>query len=401
MNKLLEPLRNRRVYILDSPRELGQASPIYPFAAGEHVLTEYLDLLLNRIHVDFIEIDNPMGSSVKTRHAVIATSNYENIVIHVRAHPADVEHLVKNIENAKNIAIFTSAKPEDLGISPNKHFSRTTETLKLLLDLSFNVRFAVENFYVNCRDKRTKERVLNLYRVALNLGVHELDLPDTSGLSNPLEMYMMTRSFTETLKDKDIRLHIHSHASPGHEPLEKAVFALAGIATVNREVCIHTTINGRAERGYIPSLIDTAVRLRELGAKTNIKFGELINLYNIYSKLFWWSPGFNGLHPPIWLDPSINAHYSGTHYSKILRNSTDYDSNPVIQPSTKISHVSGKYIIKSIAKKLSIKVANNLETSRKIRETLSSREALKYISPNGQLNEVEVLRETMEKGGKH
>ncbi len=390
--ELLEPFKKQRIYVLDSPRELGQSSPLYPFASGDQVFTEYLDLLLNKIHVDFVEIDNPVGSSTKTRHAVIATSKYKKVVIHLRAHSFDVDYLIKNVKEARNVAVFTSANSNDLKMSWEKHFSEVINALTYLLDSSLNVRFAVENFFVNSRNKKLRKKMFKLYKEAVYLGVHELDLPDTSGLSNPLEMYKLSRCLIETFRNEEVTIHIHSHASPGHEPLEKAVFALAAVLAAKKKACIHTTINGRAERGYIPSLVDVTVRLKELGAKTKINFKELLNLYPLYLKLFWWSPAFNGLHPPIWLDPSVNAHYSGTHYSKILMDSSDYDSNPFSKSSIKISHVSGKHVIASLTKKYSIKT-DSKKASLKLREILSTREAFRYLSSNGELKELSLLEE--------
>ena len=201
---------------------------------------------LSRIGVEYIELVNPMASSLAFEECSrIANLGLDSKVLtHIRAHMDDVRAAVKTGVDGVNIYMATSPQlaPHSHGKNIKEVIARALDVVQLAKEAGKEVRFSCEDAF-----RSNLDDILTVYKAMAEAGVDRVGVADTVGVATPPAVrHVMARVRATVGPTCGIEFHTHNDTGCA---VSNAYMALLGGATH-----IDTTVLGIGERNGITPL---------------------------------------------------------------------------------------------------------------------------------------------------
>lgn len=319
--------RSRPLEIIDTTLREGQQTSLlhdysrYYFSQQDKVEIAQALILYG---VKFLELFAPIVSPQEAadfkaikdiRNELVVQKGYTFLLMHVRAHPRDVEAAIEAGCDGLNMYIGTS--PQSQTFNHGKDLEQITrQAQNLLEDVRRNhsrllLRFSGEDAF--------RTPLENLFRVydPLIPYVDRLGMPDTVGVATPERVAERVLAFRERYPHTPLEIHFHDDRGFG---LINALTAVrAGAQYVN------TTLLGLGERSGITSM--TAL-LFNLFLDREYDLLEGYNLRGSYPINVLTADKLNMLVPskePVCL--TNRTHTAGVHQGAVLRHASTYEAH--------------------------------------------------------------------------
>lgn len=299
----------KRVQVLDSTIREGEQTPGVSFTPEEKLR---LCAALDRAGVDAIELGHP-GAAPGVDRAIelIAGARLSaELVVHCRAHPADVERAGRL--PVGRLALFLGTSPSHLEgklrISQGEALRRVGDTVAAAVASGKRVRFSAEDAF------RTDPGFLTeVVAAAAAAGADHIGLPDTVGVAQPRTVRQMFGRVSRAVPG--VALDAHCHDDLGLA-VANTLAALAGGAT-----CVHVTVNGLGERCGLAAMAPVVMALRLLDGVHTVDPAALLGLSRMVEEM-------SGV-PVSPLAPIVGRHSfsntGGAHTSGVTREPTCYE----------------------------------------------------------------------------
>jgi len=186
-----------------------------------------------------------------------------------RALAARVQHLSISVSASETHSRKNTNKSVDEALEG------ITPTLEKALAAGIGVRAGIQSA-LGCgfEGRIDPAQVLRIARIYSDIGVHEINIADTAGLSNPVRTYELCSRVREAI-DPKIRLSLHLHDTRGLGLANMVAGLQAGVAIFD------AAVGGLGGCPFIPSATgniateDAVHALEEMGVKTGIDWRKL------------------------------------------------------------------------------------------------------------------------------
>ncbi len=353
----------RQVEILDTTLREGEQ-----FSRAHFTFQHKMDIAmaLARFGVEYIEVGSPVSypNALQEVTELVQTladkQSYTRVLVHCRCAQEDVDMALQTGAYGINLFMGTSSFLQNA--SHGKNIQEVTKIAIRMVEYVKSqgrfVRFGAEDAF------RTDLKDLLYICAALDeVGVDQVDFPDTVGGATPFEVYDRIREFTKRFKFKS---EFHGHNDTG------CAVANAHAALEAGAICINTTVLGIGERNGICSTSGLVGRLYSLDpalvAKYNLK--ELPKLDRLLATIL----GVPIPHDMPVTAPNAFTHKAGIHTKAILKDSQAYE---VLKPEDFgikrtldiASRITGKHAIAARAGELGITLPDEAlaEITEKVR----------------------------------
>ena len=186
-----------------------------------------------------------------------------------RALAARVQHLSISVSASETHSRKNTNKSVDEALEG------ITPTLEKALAAGIGVRAGIQSA-LGCgfEGRIDPAQVLRIARIYSDIGVHEINIADTAGLSNPVRTYELCSRVREAI-DPKIRLSLHLHDTRGLGLANMVAGLQAGVTIFD------AAVGGLGGCPFIPSATgniateDAVHALEEMGVKTGIDWRKL------------------------------------------------------------------------------------------------------------------------------
>lgn len=304
----------QQVEILDTTLREGEQ-----FSRSHFNFSQKLEIAqaLARFGVEYIEVGSPISYPNALQETIQMVKLLEEkkarskVLIHCRCNKEDVDIALETGAYGINLFMGTSKflQKASHGKSIQEVAKLATSMVEYVKGKGRFARFGAEDAF------RTDLKDLLYICAALDeVGVDQVDFPDTVGGATPFEVYDRLREFTKRFKFK---VEYHGHNDAG------SAIANAHAAMEAGAVCVNTTVLGIGERNGICPMSGLVARLYSLDpqlvAKYNLK--ELPKVDKLVATIL----GLPIPHDMPITAPNAFTHKAGIHTKAILQDSQTYE----------------------------------------------------------------------------
>jgi homocitrate synthase len=272
---------------------------------------------LSRFGVEYIELGSPRSypNALEELTKIVTTLKEKNsrskVLVHCRVHEEDVDLALQT--GAYGINLFMGTSNILQKASHGKNIKQVAELaanmVKFVKGQGRFARFGCEDaFRTDLKD------LLYVCEALDDVGIDQVDFPDTVGGATPFEVYQRIGEFTRRFKFK---VEFHGHNDTG------CAVANAHAALEAGAHCINVTVLGIGERNGITSLSGLVGRLysldRDLVSHYNLK--EMPKLDKLLAQIL----GVPIPHDMPVTAPNAFTHKAGIHTKAILQDSQAYE----------------------------------------------------------------------------
>lgn len=200
---------------------------------------------LTQVGVDRIEVSNPASEHIfKDLRELIKIPNRPIFLAHVRNKLSDIQVAIDiGVEGVNILCNSMAERLKSMGISFEDHLSTLQQSIMTAQNKGLEVRVGSEHYFSAIGED--KERALQIYRVADELNVDRISVPDTKGIANPWDVAEEI-SFLRSIFKADLEVHFHNDY---FQSVSNGLVALQQGAN-----WVDTTIGGIGERSGITPL---------------------------------------------------------------------------------------------------------------------------------------------------
>ena len=342
----------RGVEILDTTLREGEQ-----FSRAHFTFNQKLEIALSlaRFGVEYIEVGSPVSypNALEELTKLVNTLAQKNtpskVLVHCRTNQDDVDMALATGAYGINLFMGTSKflQKASHGKSVEEVTNLACNMIEYVKGKGRFVRFGAEDaFRTDLKD------LLYLCSALDEVGVDQVDFPDTVGGATPFEVYDRIREFTKRFKFK---VEYHGHNDTG------CAVANAHAALEAGAHCINVTVLGIGERNGICSLSGLVSRLYSLDRTLLEKYNllELPKLDRMVATML----GVPIPHDMPVTAPNAFTHKAGVHTKAILQDSQAYE---VLRPEDFgikrtldiASRITGKHAIAARARELEVELAD-------------------------------------------
>ncbi len=310
---------------------------------------------LARFGVEYIELGSPVSypNALQELTTLVTTLKEKNsrskVLVHCRCNKEDVDLALETGAFGINLFMGTSnfLQKASHGKSIKEVTRLACEMVEYVKARGKFVRFGAEDAF-----RTDLSDLLYICSALDEVGVDQVDFPDTVGGATPFQVYDRLREFTGRFKFK---VEFHGHNDTGCAVANAHAALEAGAA------CINVTVLGIGERNGICSLSGLIGRLYSLDK-------ELLHKYNLrelprVDKLVAHMLGIPIPHDMPVTAPNAFTHKAGIHTKAILQDSQAYE---VLRPEDFgikrtldiASRITGKHAIAARAGELGISLSD-------------------------------------------
>ncbi|MCW5942616.1 MAG: 2-isopropylmalate synthase [Fimbriimonadaceae bacterium] len=309
-----------RVHVFDTTLRDGEQSP------GVRLATEQkleIGRALVEIGVDVIEAGFPISSPGDFESVAILSRELKGVTICAlsRARERDIEVAADALKFAERARIHTG-----LGVSDNhlRHKLRMTREEALAAGVAA-VRYARRlvddvEYFMEDSGRADRDYVYRVVESVIEAGATVINVPDTTGYTDPGEYGALIRGIVENVPNSDRAVFsCHCHNDLGMATAN----TLAGVLGGARQV--EVTVNGIGERAGNTALEEVVIALhvrRDLfGCETRIVTNRLLPL----SRLVAQHTGMVVQRNKAVVGANAYAHSSGIHQDGVLKERSTYE----------------------------------------------------------------------------
>ncbi len=300
--------KSRRISIFDTTLRDGEQTPGVSFNHDEKMNIAYK---LNDAGIDIIEAGFPAVSDDELKTIKDINTNIDNICSLARCNINDINKVIESDSPFIHLFIATSDihMKYKLKMSRDEVYNRIIKSIDYAKAHGLKIIFSPED--------ATRTDMSFLHDIITNIKVQTVNIPDTTGIMNPISMYYFISMIKEFSKTK---ISVHCHNDFGMATAN----TLAGLMAGADEAQV--TVNGIGERAGNASLEETLVSIYGfLNSYTGInpeKIPELAKYVADASKIF---PQKNKAIT----GENAFTHEAGIHVHGIINNPATYESiNP-------------------------------------------------------------------------
>ena len=312
-------------------------------------------LALARFGVEYIEMGSPVSYPTAqqelTQIVEVLAEKFPKtkVVVHCRCNKDDVDKALETGAYGINLFMGTSSYLQKA--SHGKNIAEVTRlATEMVLYVKSKGRFA--RFGAEDAFRTNLDDLLYICAALDEIGVDQVDFPDTVGGATPFEVYDRIREFARRFKFK---IEYHGHNDTG------SAIANAHAALEAGAICINTTVLGIGERNGICPTSGLIGRLYSLDpslvAKYNLK--ELPKLDRLVATML----GVPIPHDMPITAPNAFTHKAGVHTKAILQDSQAYE---VLKPEDFgirrtldiASRITGKHAIAARATEIGVTLSD-------------------------------------------
>ncbi len=160
---------------------------------------------LNNIGVDMMEVSNPFGDEVRQNLKVLTAINPRpNFLAHIRNKIGDVEASLGLVDGVNILCIADEERLSGMGLTIEEHLSHLQQCVLLAKQKKLETRVGVEHYFTG-----NKERALSIIKLADQLGVDRISIPDTLGIAMGWDVAKEIAYIRQQVK-ADIEVHFHN-----------------------------------------------------------------------------------------------------------------------------------------------------------------------------------------------
>lgn len=198
--------------------------------------------VLGAIGIDRVEVSNPFGRETReTLEELIRIENRPPFLAHVRNRSTDIEAAIDlGVEGVNILCITDEERLTGMGISLEEHLGHLQQNVKLAKENGLQTRVSVEHYFNGDREK-----AMRVFRIADDLGVDRIGVPDTLGIAMSWEIIRDIVYIRRNIK-ADIEVHFHNDTGGSVSNAFAALHAGAN--------WVDATLGGIGERTGITSL---------------------------------------------------------------------------------------------------------------------------------------------------
>lgn len=198
--------------------------------------------ILGAIGVDRVEVSNPFGQETReTLEQLIRIKNRPTFLAHVRNRSTDIQAAIElGVEGVNILCITDEERLAGMHSSLEEHLGHLQQNVRTAQQSHLQTRVSVEHFFHS-----DKEKALRVYRVADDLGVDRIGIPDTLGEAMSWEVADDIGWIRKNIR-ADIEVHFHNDTGGA---VSNAITALHAGAN-----WVDTTLGGIGERTGITPL---------------------------------------------------------------------------------------------------------------------------------------------------
>jgi 2-isopropylmalate synthase len=314
------------IQIFDTTLRDGEQSPGFSMDSEEKLR---LARQLERLGVDVIEAGFPIASRTDAEAVSRIAKEIHGcrIAALARAKQEDIDAALGALESARRPRLHVFLATSDLHL----HYKLRATRAEVLDTVARMVRYGRERceeveFSAEDASRSDVDFLCQVFAAAAEAGATILNIPDTVGYALPEEYANIFRRVREHLAAvPGVILSAHCHNDLGLAVAN----SLAAVGAGARQ--IECTLKGIGERAGNASLeevgVALAVRQPTLGARTNLRLGELYPASQLLSSIT------GVLVPPNKAVVGANAfaHEAGIHQDGIIKNPLTYE---IIRPET-------------------------------------------------------------------
>jgi len=310
----------RKIAIFDTTLRDGEQSPGASLNVGEKLEIAHQ---LARLNVDVIEAGFPASSpgdfaAVKTISAEIKDRVICGLT---RAVEKDIDAAAEALRGAERPRIHTGLGVSDVHLQYKLKRTRD-EALKMgVTAVRYARKFVPEvEYFLEDAGRADPDYLYRVVEGVIKAGATIINLPDTTGYTDPEELGALIRGVREHVPNSDQAvLSVHCHNDLGMATAN----ALAGVRSGAGQ--IECTINGIGERAGNTSLEEVVmaltVRRRLFGVTTGIKTKEIYKTSRLVADL----TGIPVQPNKAIVGTNAFAHSSGIHQDGVLKERTTYE----------------------------------------------------------------------------
>lgn len=198
--------------------------------------------MLGLIGVDRLEVSNPYGQEIRnTLTELVKIPNRPPFLAHVRNRQCDIQAATDlGLEGVNILCITSEERLKGMGITLEEHLGILQQNIRLAQKAKLQIRVSVEHYFNGDR-----EQALRVYRVADDLGVDRIGVPDTLGVAMSWEVAHDIGWIRKNIR-ADIEVHFHNDTGGAVSNATIALYAGAN--------WVDTTLGGIGERTGITPL---------------------------------------------------------------------------------------------------------------------------------------------------
>jgi homocitrate synthase len=312
---------------------------------------------LARFGVEYIELGSPRSypTALEELTNLVSTLKEKNarskVLVHCRVHEEDVELALQTGAYGVNLFMGTSNI-----LQKASHGKNIKQVAELAANMVTFVKSQGRFARFGCEDafRTDLNDLLYVCQALEDVGVDQVDFPDTVGGATPFEVYRRIGEFTRRFKFK-VEFHGHNDTGCGVANAHAALEAGAH--------CINVTVLGIGERNGITSLSGLVGRLysldRDLVSKYNLK--ELPKIDRMVAQIL----GVPIPHDMPVTAPNAFTHKAGVHTKAILQDSQAYE---ILRPEDFgikrtldiASRITGKHAIAARVRELGLELEDSI-----------------------------------------
>lgn len=316
----------RKIAIFDTTLRDGEQSPGASMNSEEKLV---ITRQLLRLNVDVIEAGFPISSpgDFKSVQDIAAEVGDRAVVTALtRAVEKDIDSAAGALKNCKRPRIHTG-----IGVSPSHIYEKLKSTPEKIIEQAVHaVRYAkkyVEDveFYAEDAGRSDYEFLAKICQAAIEAGATVVNIPDTTGYSQPEEFGRRIKYLMENVSNIDkAAISVHCHNDLGMA----TALSLAGVE--NGATQVECTINGLGERAGNTAMEEVVMAIKmhekELDAHTGINTREFTRASRLVSSI----TGFLVQPNKAIVGANAFAHSSGIHQDGVIKARDTYE---IIDPA--------------------------------------------------------------------
>lgn len=262
---------------------------------------------LNKIGIGMVEVSNPVSPETFTELQQLTNiSNRPSFLAHVRNRVGDIQAAIDSgVEGVNILCISDKERLRGMGITHEEHMAILQQSILTAQKAGLEIRVGSEHYFnANSEDKELAHQA---FRLADNLGVARISIPDTLGIAMGRKVAEEV-AFIKSLLKADIEVHFHNDLMQAN--------ANAITAVENGASYVDTTILGIGERTGITSLSPFLIALYKIDP-------DLVGRYHLeyLTETDQIVAEMIGKEIPFNMITSLNGltHKSGVHINGVIR----------------------------------------------------------------------------------
>lgn len=316
----------RKIYVFDTTLRDGEQSPGVNLNTQEKV---EIALQLERLAVDRIEAGFPAASpgDLAAVSAVARAVKNATVIGLSRSREQDIDAAREALKDAQDpcLHLFLATSPihrkHKLRMEKHQVLETAERAIRYAQKYFGKIEFSAED-----AGRTELDFLCEVVAMAVRLGVHVVNIPDTVGYMTPAEFGNIFKTLKDTVPGiEKIQLSCHCHNDLGMATANSLAAILNGADQ------IEGTINGIGERAGNTAIEEVALALETrqdiFQAKTSLVLNEIARTSRLVSRLTGMVvPGNKAI-----VGANAFAHESGIHQDGMLKEKTTYE---IISPDT-------------------------------------------------------------------